>query len=72
MNETVTKCSLKSTLETLVDYTNPLLDAYRSFTHDAILIHGFIPKKAETGTLKARFTISDGMRFISYNMLIVT
>ena len=50
-------------METLVDYTNPLLDSYRSFTHDAIMIHGFIPEKAEAGLLKARFTISDGIRY---------
>ena len=52
------------TIEALVDYTNPLLNSYRSFTHDAILVHGFIPEKAETGTLKALFTISDGIRFV--------
>ena len=52
------------TIEALVDYTNPLLNSYRSFTHDAILIHGFIPEKAETGTLKALFTISDGIRYV--------
>ena len=56
--------SFQSTIEALVDYTNPLLNSYRSFTHDAILIHGFIPEKAATGTLKALFTISDGIRFV--------
>ena len=53
-------------METLVDYTNPLLDSYRSFTHDAILIHGFIPENAQTGALKALFVVSDGIRFIIY------
>ena len=56
--------SFQSTIEALVDYTNPLLNSYRSFTHDAILIHGFIPENAATGTLKALFTISDGIRFV--------
>ena len=49
-------------METQVDYTNALLDTYRSFTHDAIMIHGFIPDNAATGALKARFIVSDGIR----------
>jgi len=59
--------NFQSTIEALVDYTNPLLNSYRSFTHDAILIHGFIPEKAETGILKALFTITDGIRFMKCN-----
>ena len=63
--------SFKPTMQDLVDYTNPVLNSYRSFTHDAILIHGFIPEKAETGTLKALFTISDGIRLIRYRSITV-
>ena len=48
----------------MVDYTNTLLDQYRTFTHDAILIYGFIPDNASTGVIKALFTIEDGLRSV--------
>ena len=48
-------------MDVLIDYTDALVDQYRSFTHDAILIYGFIPDSASTGTIKARFTIDDGL-----------
>ena len=35
-------------MNVLVDYTNSMLDQYRSFTHDAILIYGFIPENTST------------------------
>ena len=47
-----------------MDYTNSVLDQYRSFTHDAILIYGFIPENASVGVVKARFIIENGLRFV--------
>ena len=52
----------KPTMDVMVDYTNTLLHQYRTFTHDAILIYGFIPDNASTGAIKALFTIEDGLR----------
>ena len=52
-------------MDTLVDYTNPVLDQYRHYTHDAILIYGFIPEKTSSGAIKARFTIEDGIRSVN-------
>mgnify|MGYP003338730657 CR=1 FL=1 len=60
----IPKLIFKSTMDTLVDYTNSLLDTYRSLTHDAIMIYGFIPDNASTATLKARFKIQDGIRLV--------
>ena len=54
-------------MDTLVDYTNPVLDQYRHYTHDAILIYGFIPEKTSSGAIKARFTIEDGLRSVNSN-----
>ena len=54
-------------MDTLVDYTNPVLDQYRHYTHDAILIYGFIPEKSSSGAIKARFTIEDGIRSEHFN-----
>ena len=51
-------------MDTLVDYTNSVLDQYRSFTHDAILIYGFIPENALAGVIKARFIIENGLRLV--------
>ena len=48
-------------MEKELDYTNPLLDNYRTATHDAIMVYGFIPANAENGALKAKFTIEDGL-----------
>ena len=50
-------------MDTLVDYSNPVLDSYRSNTHDAILIYGFIPDRATDGKIKTTFTIQDGLRY---------
>ena len=47
-----------------MDYKNSVLDQYRSFTHDAILIYGFIPENATSGVIKARFIIENGLRFV--------
>ena len=51
-------------MDILVDYTNPLLQQYRSFTHDAIFIYGFIPENAQTGTIKGSFIIAEGLRSV--------
>ena len=48
-------------MDVLVDFSDSLLDQHRSFTHDAILIYGFIPEKTLIGEIKARFTIEDGL-----------
>ena len=53
---------IKPSMERELDYTNPLLDNYRTATHDAIMVYGFIPANAESGALKAKFTIEDGLR----------
>ena len=49
-------------MERELDYTNSLLDNYRTATHDAIMVYGFIPANAENGAPKAKFTIEDGLR----------
>ena len=49
-------------MDILVDYTSPLLEQYRSFTHDAIFIYGFIPENAQTGAIKGSFIIAEGLR----------
>ena len=46
----------------LACFVTSLLHQYRTFTHDAILIYGFIPDNASTGAIKALFTIEDGLR----------
>ena len=51
-------------MDMMVDYTNALLEQYRTFTHDAILIYGFIPDNASTGTIEAVFTIEEGVRSV--------
>ena len=43
-----------------------MLDSYRSFTHDAVLIHGFTMKRTTNGAVKAKFTIKDGLRLVSF------
>ena len=53
----------KPTMDTLIDYTNPLLDSYRSSTHDAILVYGFIPDRASSGVIKTTFMLEDGLRY---------
>ena len=53
---------VKPSMERELDYTNPLLDTYRTTTHDAIMVYGFIPANAESGALKAKFSIEDGLR----------
>ena len=52
---------IEPTMDTLVSYTDSKLDSYRSVTHDAILIYGFIIEHAATGAVKARFRIEDGV-----------
>ena len=50
-------------MDTLIDYTNPLLDSYRSSTHDAILVYGFIPDRTSSGVIKTTFMLEDGLRY---------
>ena len=57
---------IKPTMDTMVDYTNPILDSYRSLTHDAILIYGFVIEQAASGAVKAKFSIEDGLRYKSW------
>ena len=58
-------------MDTLIDYTNPLLDSYRSSTHDAILVYGFIPDRASSGVIKTTFMLEDALRYgiISVNQI---
>ena len=53
-------------MDTIIDYTNPMLDSYRSFTHDVVLIHGFTMKRTTNGAVKAKFTIKDGLRLVLF------
>ena len=49
-------------MDTMVDYVNPKLMSYRSFSHDAIQIYGFTMKKSANGAVKAKMSIKDGLR----------
>ena len=51
-------------MDALIDYANPVLQQYRSFSHDAIFIYGFIPENASTGAIKGRFIIAEGLRLV--------
>ena len=59
-------------MDVLVDYANPVLEQYRSFTHDAIFIYGFIPENASTGAIKGRFIIAEGLRLVRLLLTWVT
>ena len=52
-------------MDTMVDYTNTILDSFRSDVFDAIMIYGFTVGNAATGVVKAKMKILDGLRFIS-------
>ena len=41
-------------MDTMVDYTNSILNSFRSNVYDAIMIYGFTVGKADTGTVKAK------------------
>lgn len=53
----------KPTMDSLVDYTNPLLASYRSSTHDTMLVYGFIPDRASSGVVKTTFMLEDGQMY---------
>ena len=45
-----------------IEYGTSELESYRSVTKDAIKIYGFRIKKADSGKVKARFRIENGLR----------
>ena len=49
-------------MDTMVDYVSSELNSYRSFSHDAIKIFGFGMKNSENGAVKAKMSITDGLR----------
>ena len=51
-------------MDTMVDYTNTILDSFRSDVFDAIMIYGFTVGNAATGVVKAKLKILDGLRLI--------
>ena len=48
-------------MRTMIDYSNSMLESYRSFAHDAVMIYGFILENSSIDALKARFHIEDGL-----------
>ena len=49
-------------MDTIVDYENSILDQFRSFVYDSIMIYGFSAGKSSTGIVKATLKILDGLR----------
>ena len=49
-------------MDTMVKYEVPKLESFRSFSHDAVEIYGFMMKDTLTGAVKAKFTVKDGLR----------
>ena len=49
-------------MDTMIDYQNTILDQFRSFVYDAIMIYGFSAGKSSTGIVKATLKILDGLR----------
>ena len=52
-------------MDTMVDYSNSILNSFRTNVFDAIMIYGFLLGKATDGTtgiVKAKLTIFDGLR----------
>ena len=49
-------------MDTMVDYASPKLADYRSVSHDAILIYGFVMKNSANGAVMAKMSINDGLR----------
>ena len=49
-------------MELHVEYGTADLESYRSVNNDVIKIYGFRIKNNETGKIKARFRIEDGLR----------
>ena len=44
-------------MDTMLDYVSSKLTSYRSFSHDAIQIFGFIMKSSDNGAVKANMSI---------------
>ena len=49
-------------MDTMVDYSNSILNSFRTNVFDAIMIYGFLIGKATTGIVKAKLKIHDGLR----------
>ena len=49
-------------MDTMVDYQNTILDNFRSYIYDAIMIYGFSAGNSSTGIVKATLKILDGLR----------
>ena len=56
------KKKIQSEMDTMVDYKNAILNNFRSFVYDSILIYGFNAGKSSTGIVKATLKIFDGLR----------
>ena len=56
-------------MDTMVDYTDSILDNFRSDVFDAIMIYGFTVRNAETGIVKAKLKILDGLRLSIVNSI---
>ena len=48
-------------MDTMVDYTNSILNSFRTNIFDAVMIYGFGVGKASTGIVKAKVKILDGL-----------
>ena len=53
---------LQPEMDTMVDYTNNILNAFRTNVFDAIMVYGFTIGTAATGIVKAKLKIFDGLR----------
>ena len=51
-------------MDTMVDYTNNILNAFRTNVFDAIMVYGFTIGTAATGIVKAKLKILDGLRLV--------
>ena len=60
--QTLEEKFIQADMDTMVDYTNSILNSFRSNVYDAIMIYGFTVGKADTGTVKAKLKILDGLR----------
>ena len=47
-----------------MDYTNSILNAFRTNVYDSIMIYGFSVGEAATGIVKAKLKILDGLRLV--------
>ena len=56
-------------MDTVLDYKSIQLNTYRSSTHDAINIFGFSMKHTQNGAVKAKMSIKDGLRLVTYMII---